>query len=123
MVATEVRNLALRSATSAREIKDLIQDSVEKVDAGSALVKESGERRAEIVNAVKKVGDIVAEIAAASKEQASGIDQVNQTVTSMDELTQQNAALAEETSAASVSMNQQAQEMSNQVGFFKIDRM
>ncbi|MEM7207163.1 MAG: methyl-accepting chemotaxis protein [Pseudomonadota bacterium] len=120
VVATEVRNLAQRSATSAREIKELIQDSVEKVDAGAALVNESGMTLEEIVNAVKKVGDIVAEIAAASQEQASGIDQVNQTVTSMDEMTQQNAALAEETSAASVSMNQQAREMSEQVAFFRV---
>ncbi|MEM7207164.1 MAG: methyl-accepting chemotaxis protein [Pseudomonadota bacterium] len=120
VVATEVRNLAQRSATSAREIKELIQDSVEKVDAGAALVNESGKTLEEIVNSVKKVGDIVAEIAAASQEQASGIDQVNQTVTSMDELTQQNAALAEETSAASVSMNQQARDMSAQVAFFKV---
>jgi methyl-accepting chemotaxis protein len=121
VVATEVRNLAQRSATSAREIKDLIQDSVEKVNAGSALVSESGETLTDIVTAVKKVGDIVAEIAAASQEQATGIDQVNQTLTSMDELTQQNAALAEQTSAASVSMSQQAQDMSEQVDFFQID--
>ncbi|MEM7207162.1 MAG: methyl-accepting chemotaxis protein [Pseudomonadota bacterium] len=120
VVATEVRNLAQRSATSAREIKELIQDSVEKVDAGAALVNESGMTLEEIVNAVKKVGDIVADIAAASQEQAAGIDQVNQTVTSMDELTQQNAALAEETSAASVSMSQQARDMSAQVAFFKV---
>ena len=95
VVATEVRNLASRSAGAAKEIKDLINDSVNKVQAGAELVNESGETLEEIVSGVKKVGDIVAEIAAASAEQASGIDQVNQAITSMDEMTQQNAALAE----------------------------
>jgi len=121
VVATEVRNLAQRSAVSAKEIKDLIQDSVGKVEAGSKLVNESGEAVEEIVTAVIKEGDIVAEITTASKEQAVGIDQINKTVTNLDDLTQQNAALAEETSAASVSMNQHAREMISQVEFFKLD--
>ncbi len=120
VVATEVRNLAGRSATAAKEIKSLIQDSVEKVKAGADLVNESGETLSEIVIGVKKVGDIVSEIAAASLEQSSGIDQVNQAVTSMDELTQQNAALAEETSAASASMTDKASEMNNMMNFFTI---
>jgi len=120
VVATEVRNLAQRSATSAKEIKELIQDSVDKVDAGSELVNQSGEALENIVGAIQKVGDIVSEIAMASKEQATGIDQINATVTDLDDLTQQNAALAEETSAASVSMNDRAQEMNRQVRFFQI---
>ena len=120
VVATEVRNLAGRSATAAKEIKDLIQDSVEKVKAGADLVNESGETLEEIVEGVKKVGDIISEIAAASQEQSAGIDQVNQAVSSMDELTQQNAALAEETSAASASMTDQAREMNQMMSFFTI---
>ncbi len=120
MVATEVRNLASRSAAAAKEIKALIRDSGEKVRVGAELVNESGVTLTEIVTAVKRVGDIVAEIAAASAEQAAGIDQVNQAVTSMDELTQQNAALAEQTSAASASLYEKAQEMREMMGFFKM---
>ena len=119
VVANEVRNLAGRSATAAKEIKDLIQDSADKVQAGSALVNESGETLGEIVTGVKKVGDIIAEIAAASAEQAAGIDQVNQAITSMDEVTQQNAALAEQTSAASSSLYDKAQEMEGMMAFFR----
>ena len=122
VVATEVRNLAQRSATSAKEIKELIQDSVNKVDVGSKLVNESGEALENIVTSVIKVGDIVAEIATASQEQATGIDQVNKTINNLDELTQQNAALAEETSAASVSMKDRAGMMSRQVEFFQVGR-
>ena len=122
VVATEVRNLAGRSATAAKEIKELIQDSVVKVKAGADLVNESGETLGEIVNGVKKVGDIISEIAAASQEQSSGIDQVNQAVTSMDEMTQQNAAMAEETSAASTSMSEKAGEMNNLMSFFNVNQ-
>ena len=120
VVATEVRNLASRSADAAKEIKTLIQDSQDKVQVGAELVNESGETLNEIVQGVKKVGDIVAEIAASSAEQASGIDQVNQAVTSMDEITQQNAALAEETSAASASMYDKAAEMNDMMTFFNV---
>ncbi len=119
VVATEVRNLAGRSATAAKEIKELIQDSAGKVQAGSELVNQSGETLGEIVTGVKKVGDIIAEIAAASAEQAAGIDQVNQAITSMDEVTQQNAALAEQTSAASSSLYDKAQEMERMMAFFE----
>ena len=119
VVATEVRNLASRSADAAKEIKDLIRDSVEKVNVGSELVNASGETLGEIVDSVKKVGDIVAEISAASAEQAAGIDQVNRAVTAMDEVTQQNAALAEETAAASQAMSENAREMRNVLAFFK----
>ena len=92
VVAAEVRNLAQRSATAAKEIKGLIQDCVEKVEAGSELVNQSGETLDEIVGSVKRVTDIIAEIAAASQEQTTGIDQVNKAVTQMDQVTQSNAA-------------------------------
>jgi len=121
VVATEVRNLAQRSATAAKEIKDLISDSGEKVDAGGKLVNESGETLTEIVDSVKKVGDIISEIAAASQEQSAGIEQVNKAVTQMDEITQQNAALAEEASASSESSLHKATEMNGLVSFFKVD--
>ena len=122
VVATEVRNLAQRSATAAKQIKTLIQDSVHKVHLGSQQVVESGNTLEEIVGSVKQVGDIVAEIAAASVEQSSGIEQVNQAVMQMDKMTQQNAALAEQASAASVSMREQAEEMGRRMGFFQLVR-
>jgi methyl-accepting chemotaxis protein len=120
VVATEVRNLAGRSATAAKEIKELIKDSGEKVNLGADLVNKSGATLEEIVEAVKKVGDIIAEIAAASAQQSAGIDQVNQAVTSMDEVTQQNAALAEQTSAASASMSEKADQLNRMVARFKV---
>jgi methyl-accepting chemotaxis protein len=119
VVASEVRNLASRSADAAKEIKALIRDSVDKVDAGSALVNQSGETLQEIVASVKKVGDIIAEISAASNEQSQGIDQVNQAVSAMDQLTQQNAALAEQTSAASQGMRENATGMRELMAFFR----
>ncbi len=120
VVATEVRNLAQRSASAAKEIKDLISDSVEKVNVGGDLVNESGKTLAEITSGVKKVNDIVSEIAAASNEQATGIEEVNKAITQMDDITQQNAALAEEASASSESSLHRATEMHNLVGFFKL---
>jgi methyl-accepting chemotaxis protein len=120
VVATEVRNLAQRSAGAAKEIKGLINDSASKVKAGSELVDQSGKALAEIVESVKKVTDIVAEIAAASSEQSAGIDQVNHAVLQMDEMTQQNAALVEESAAAARAMHEQATELSRQVSFFQI---
>ena len=119
VVATEVRNLAQRSATAAKESKDLIQTSVQKVRSGTELVNETGKSLNEIVVGVKKVGDIVAEIAAASAEQSQGIEQVNQAVSQMDEITQQNAALAEQASAASISMSDQSTNMTQLLAFFK----
>jgi len=108
VVASEVRNLAGRSATAAKEIKDLIQDSVKKVEDGSRLVAQSGQTLEQIVTSVKKVSDIVAEIAAASSEQSLGIEQVGRAVMQMDELTQQNAALVEQATAASQGMTKEA---------------
>jgi methyl-accepting chemotaxis protein-1 (serine sensor receptor) len=119
VVASEVRSLAQRSATAAKEIKDLIGDSVEKVRSGSELVDESGKVLGEIMESVKKVSDIVAEIAAASEEQAQGIDQVNNAVAQMDDTTQQNAALVEEAASAAKSMEQQAQQLVTQISFFR----
>jgi methyl-accepting chemotaxis protein-1 (serine sensor receptor) len=115
-----VRSLAQRAAGAAKEIKGLIGDSLEKVRAGTELVGESGNTLKAIVESVKKVTDIVAEIAAASQEQSSGIDQVNTAVMQMDEVTQQNAALVEEAAAASRAMQEQAQMMQRQVAFFRI---
>ncbi|ULU27387.1 methyl-accepting chemotaxis protein [Dyella terrae] len=120
VVATEVRNLAQRSAGAAKEIKGLINDSAEKVRVGSSLVDQSGKALADIVDSVKKVTDIVAEIAAASQEQSAGIDQVNHAVLQMDEMTQQNAALVEEAAAAARAMQEQAGELARQVGFFQM---
>jgi len=120
VVASEVRSLAQRSAGAAKEIKALIADSADKVRSGSELVNQSGKALAEIVESVKKVTDIVAEIAAASQEQSAGIDQVNNAVMQMDEMTQQNAALVEEASAAARAMQEQAGELSRQVGFFHL---
>jgi methyl-accepting chemotaxis protein len=120
VVATEVRNLAQRSASAAKEIKDLINDSVDKVKVGSELVDESGKTLSEIMESVKKVTDIVAEIAAASEEQSAGIEQVNNAVTQMDNVTQQNAALVEQASAASKAMEQQSTKLVSQIGYFRI---
>ncbi len=119
VVASEVRSLAQRSATAAKEIKDLIGDSVEKVRSGSELVDQSGRVLGEIMDSIKKVSDIVAEIAAASEEQAQGIDQVNNAVTQMDDTTQQNAALVEEAASAAKSMEQQAQQLITEISFFR----
>lgn len=118
VVAAEVRNLAQRSAAAAKEIKTLINDSVQKVDEGSRLVDESGSTLEGIVNSVQKVNDIIAEIAAASSEQSTGIDQINKAVAQMDEMTQQNASLVEEAAAASESMDEQAKGLSNLISFF-----
>ncbi len=120
VVATEVRNLAQRSAGAAKEIKALIGHTVEKVQAGSVLVDESGQVLAGIAQSVKQVTDIVAEIAAASQEQSAGIDQVNRAVMQMDEVTQQNAALVEEAAAAARAMQEQADELQIQVRYFRL---
>ena len=119
VVATEVRTLAQRSAAAAKEIKELINDSVTKVDEGTKLVDEAGSTMDEIVTAVKRVTDIMSEISAASQEQSSGIEQINQAVTQMDEVTQQNAALVEEASAAAESMKEQSKVLTQAVSVFK----
>ncbi|MCI2244086.1 methyl-accepting chemotaxis protein [Xanthomonas sp. PPL568] len=121
VVASEVRTLAQRSANAAKEIKDLIDDSVSRVAEGSALVDQAGKTMHEIVSSVQRVTDIMGEISAASQEQSAGIEQVNQTVTQMDEATQQNAALVEEATAAARSMEEQAGQLTQAVALFKID--
>jgi methyl-accepting chemotaxis protein len=118
VVASEVRTLAQRSASAAKEIKELITDSVHKVEGGTKLVDEAGKTIGEVVAAVKRVTDIMAEITAASQEQSSGIEQVNQAVMQMDQVTQQNAALVEEAAAAADSVQQQAQ--ARTVAVFKV---
>ncbi|USJ00625.1 methyl-accepting chemotaxis protein [Xanthomonas prunicola] len=121
VVASEVRTLAQRSAGAAKEIKGLIDDSVHKVAEGSALVRKAGATMADIVASVQRVTDIMGEISAASQEQSSGIEQVNQTITQMDETTQQNAALVEEATAAARSMEEQAGHLAEAVSVFKLD--
>jgi methyl-accepting chemotaxis protein len=120
VVASEVRNLAQRSATAAKEIKTLIQDSVSKVESGSELVTKSGETLGEIVSSVKRVTDIVGEIAAASQEQSSGIDQVNRAVTQMDRVVQTNAAQSQELSSTARSLTAQAEQLQALVARFKL---
>jgi methyl-accepting chemotaxis protein len=120
VVASEVRTLAQRSASAAKEIKGLIETSVDKVADGSALVNQAGATMGEIVASVQRVTDIMAEISAASQEQSAGIEQVNQTITQMDETTQQNAALVEEASAAARSMEEQAQALTDAVSTFQL---
>ncbi|WP_341704524.1 methyl-accepting chemotaxis protein [Ferrovibrio sp.] len=120
VVAQEVRALAQRSANASKDIKALITESNTQVKTGAALVNQAGQSLTEIVSGVKKVADIVAEIAAASREQATGLDQINTAVGSMDEMTQRNGALVEETSAAAQALSGQAGELARVVGFFKL---
>ncbi|MBN9520599.1 hypothetical protein J0H58_19110, partial [bacterium] len=120
VVAAEVRNLAQRSATAAKEIKALIQDSVRKVEAGTDLVNRSGHTLDEIVTSVKRVTDIVTEIAAASREQSTGIDQVNKAVAQMDAVTQRNAGQTEEMSATAQTLTDQAAQLRDLVARFKL---
>lgn len=121
VVATEVRNLAQRSATAAQQSNELIQNSVQKVRAGTAFVNETGAALTEIVESVAKVGDIVAHIASASSEQSAGIEQVNQAVSQMDDITQQNAALAEQAAAGSIAMSEQSTNMTQLLSFFRVN--
>jgi methyl-accepting chemotaxis protein len=120
VVAGEVRTLSQRSAAAAKEIKDLIRDSVSKVESGSTLVNQSGETLAEIVSAVDKVATMINDVNNAAIEQNAGISQINQAITQMDEMTQQNAALVEETSAASRSMSEEANNMASMISFFNL---
>jgi methyl-accepting chemotaxis protein len=120
VVAVEVRNLAQRSAAAAKEIKALIIDSVEKVEGGSKLVGEAGKTMEEIVSSIKSVTDVMAEISAASIEQSSGIEQINQSIAQMDDATQQNAALVEEAAAAAESLQEQTEGLASAVSAFKM---
>ncbi|MFJ3046775.1 methyl-accepting chemotaxis protein [Herbaspirillum chlorophenolicum] len=121
VVASEVRNLAQRSAAAAKEIKVLIEDSVDKVEVGTRLADEAGVTMNEIVHNAQKVTDIIGEISLASQEQASGIEQINQAIIQMDDVTQQNAALVEEAAAASRSLQEQASSLAQIVSVFKLD--
>jgi methyl-accepting chemotaxis protein len=120
VVAGEVRNLAQRSASAAKEIKELISDSVSKTAEGTRQVENAGNTMQEIVTSVKRVSDIISEIAAASSEQSAGIEQVNEAVMKMDDMTQQNTALVEEAAAAAESMMEQADELMNAVSVFQL---
>ena len=122
VVATEVRNLAQRSAAAAKEIKNLIDSSAEKVENGTKLVNEAGKTMEEIVASIKHVAEIMSEITAASQEQSAGIEQVNQAVTQMDEVTQQNAALVEEAAASAESLENQAKNLTGAISIFKLGR-
>ena len=120
VVASEVRTLAQRSANAAKDIKGLISDSVHKIESGNALVGKSGDTMKEIVTAIKRVNDIMAEIAAASAEQSTGIEEVSTAVSQMDEMTQQNAALVEQAAAAAESLQSQADQLTRNVAQFKL---
>ncbi|MCT9809523.1 methyl-accepting chemotaxis protein [Acidovorax sp. Be4] len=120
VVASEVRSLAQRSAEAAKEIKGLIDTSVENVQAGSAQVSEAGRSMDDIVHSVRRVSDLISEITASAGEQRDGIHQVNQAVTNLDQMTQQNAALVEESSAAATAMSEQAQRLADVVAVFKV---
>ncbi|MDR6743073.1 methyl-accepting chemotaxis protein [Herbaspirillum sp. 1173] len=120
VVANEVRTLAQRSATAAKEVKQLIEHSVGQVQKGSKLVVQAGETMTDIVGSVARVTDIVSEISSASRDQSEGIEQINLAVTQMDEVTQQNAALVEEAAAAAQSMQDQAETLSRTVSIFRL---
>jgi methyl-accepting chemotaxis protein len=120
VVASEVRTLAQRSANAAKDIKELISDSVTKIESGNTLVNQSGETMDKVVTSIKRVNDIMSEIAAASVEQATGIDEVGKAIAQMDEVTQQNAALVEEAAAAAESLQSQAEQLAMRVSIFKI---
>ncbi|ALL63634.1 methyl-accepting chemotaxis sensory transducer with TarH sensor [Paraburkholderia caribensis MBA4] len=120
VVAGEVRSLAQRSASAAKEIKELIGDSVDKVQSGSALVGRAGTTMDEIVQAVRRVTDIMGEISAASEEQSGGIEQVNRAVVQMDEVTQQNAALVEQAAAAAASLEEQTRSLQTVIGQWRV---
>ena len=122
VVASEVRSLAARSAEAAKEIKGLIGASVEKVEGGAKLVADAGRTMAEIVSSVQRVSDIIGEITAAAAEQSEGIGQVNTSVTQLDQMTQQNAALVEQSSAAAESLKKQAGRLAEVVGTFRLER-
>ncbi len=122
VVAGEVRTLAQRSAAAAKEIKALIDDSVDKVGIGARLVDEAGATMQEVVASVRQVTGIMGEISAASGEQSAGIDQVGQAIMQMDQVTQQNAALVEQAAAATESMQEQARELAQAVSVFKLAR-
>ncbi len=122
VVASEVRNLAQRSANAAKEIKVLINDSVAQVEAGAKLVDEAGKTMGEIVTGVKRAADIMHEITTASQEQSSGIDQINQAITQMDDVTQQNAGQVEEAAASAESLRQQAKALTELVNSFRLVR-
>ncbi|WP_025600634.1 methyl-accepting chemotaxis protein [Burkholderia sp. WSM2230] len=121
VVAGEVRSLAQRSATAAKDIKELISSSVSRVDGGTAQVATAGERMREIVQSIRRVSDIMGEIAAASIEQSTGIEQVNRAVSQMDEVTQQNAALVEQAAAAAASLDEQAAHLRETVAVFRLE--
>jgi len=121
VVATEVRNLAQRSASAAREIKELIGNSVEKVEIGSKLVEQAGQTMSDVVDSVQRVNDIMVEISSAGHEQSAGIEQINQAVTEMDTVTQQNAALVEEAAAAAEALQEQAANLERIVSVFRVD--
>jgi uncharacterized membrane protein len=122
VVAGEVRNLAQRSAAAAKEIKGLITDSVERVEAGSSLVHQAGATMQEVVTSIRRVTDIMGEINSASSEQSRGVSQIGEAVNQMDQATQQNAALVEESAAAAQSLQQQAQALVNAVAVFKLSQ-
>jgi methyl-accepting chemotaxis protein len=119
-VASEVRSLAHRSAEAAKEIKSLIAQSVDRVEQGTALVDRAGVTMQEVVNSIRRVTDIVAEISSASNEQSTGVSQVGEAVTQMDQATQQNAALVEESAAAAESLKSQANQLVDAVAVFKL---
>jgi methyl-accepting chemotaxis protein len=121
VVASEVRSLAQRSSAAAKEIKELIHDSVERVRAGAGHVQEAGTKMREITHEIRRVTDIMGEITAASQEQSKGIGQVNQAVTQMDEVTQQNAALVEQAAAAASSLESQATDLKASVSMFRLN--
>jgi methyl-accepting chemotaxis protein len=123
VVASEVRTLAQRSANAAKDIKELISDSVDKVESGNKLVNQSGQTMGEIVEAITHVNEIMADIASSSAEQAAGIESINEAIVQMDEMTQQNAALVEEAAAAAESMNTQAKQLGQRVQTFDIGQV